>query len=38
MKLDSGRTYRVQLDGTQAQLTFMWHFGRLMTCADGYTA
>lgn len=28
MKLDSGRTYRVQLDGTQAQMTFMWHFGR----------
>ena len=27
MKLDSGRTYRVQLDGTQAQMTFMWHFG-----------
>ena len=28
MKLDSGRTYRIQLDGTQAQMTFMWHFGR----------
>ena len=28
MKLDSGRTYRVQLDGTQAQLKFVWHFGR----------
>ena len=27
MKLDSCRTYRVQLDGTQAQMTFMWHFG-----------
>lgn len=27
MKLDSGRTYRVQLDGTQAQLKFVWHFG-----------
>ena len=27
MKLDSGRTYRVQLDGTQARMTFMWHFG-----------
>ena len=27
MKLDSGHTYRVQLDGTQAQMTFMWHFG-----------
>ena len=27
MKLDSGRTYRVQLDGTQAQMTFIWHFG-----------
>ena len=28
MKLDSGRNYRVQLDGTQAQMTFVWHFGR----------
>lgn len=27
MKLDSGRTYRIQLDGTQAQMIFMWHFG-----------
>ena len=28
MKLDSGRNYRVQLDGTQAQMRLMWHFGR----------
>lgn len=27
MKLQSGRNYRVQLDGTQAQMTFVWHFG-----------
>ena len=27
MKLESGRNYRVQLDGTQAQMTFVWHFG-----------
>lgn len=29
MKLESGRNYRVQLDGTQAQMTFVWHFGKL---------
>ncbi len=28
MKLDSGRNYRVRLDGAQAQTTFVWHFGR----------
>lgn len=27
MKWDSGRNYRVQLDGTQAQMTFVWHLG-----------
>ena len=35
MKLDSGRNYRVQLDGTQAQMTFVWHFGKLV--ADSNT-
>ena len=29
MKLESGRNYRVQLDGTQAQMTFVWHFGKV---------
>ena len=27
MKLDSGRNYRIRLDGTQAQMKFVWHFG-----------
>ena len=28
MKLDTGRTYDVELNGAQAQMTFVWHFGR----------
>ena len=28
MKLDTGRSYEVELNGAQAQMTFVWHFGR----------
>lgn len=28
MRSESERNYRVQLDGTQAQMTFVWHFGK----------
>ena len=27
MELDSGLNYRIRLDGTQAQMKFVWHFG-----------
>ena len=28
MKLDTGRSYDVELNGAQVQTTFVWHFGR----------
>ena len=27
MKLDTGRSYEVELNGTQARMTLVWHFG-----------